>query len=80
MKLQWAKVSSQQRDIERQQTMLSDQLRIYDNQKLVLNFIVITLVLAVIFGGLAFFPYWRTGKLIKALSRKMSRYWISEIS
>ncbi|WP_246862733.1 substrate-binding domain-containing protein [Pedobacter sp. KBS0701] len=70
MKLQWAKVSSQQRDIERQQTMLSDQLRIYDNQKLVLNFIVITLVLAVIFGGLAFFSLLENRKINKSLEQK----------
>ncbi|WP_244095047.1 substrate-binding domain-containing protein [Pedobacter alluvionis] len=70
MKLQWAKVSSQQRDIERQQTMLSDQLEIYDNQKLVLNFIVITLVLAVIFGGLAFFSLLENRKINKSLEQK----------
>ena len=70
MKLQWAKVSSQQRDIERQQMMLADQLRIYDNQKLVLNVIVITLVLAVIFGGLAFFSLLENRKINKSLEQK----------
>ncbi|RZJ81444.1 MAG: hybrid sensor histidine kinase/response regulator, partial [Chryseobacterium sp.] len=70
MKLQWAKVSSQQRDIERQQTILADQLRIYDNQKLVLNVIVITLVLAVIFGGLAFFSLVENRKINKSLEQK----------
>ncbi|MGO4878508.1 substrate-binding domain-containing protein [Pedobacter psychrotolerans] len=70
MKLQWAKVSSQQKDIERQQTMLADQLQIYDSQKLVLNIIVITLVLAVIFGGLAFFSLLENRKINKSLEQK----------
>lgn len=70
MKLQWAKVSSQQKDIERQQNMLADQLRVYDSQRLVLSIIVITLVLAVIFGGLAFFSLLENRKINKSLEQK----------
>jgi signal transduction histidine kinase/DNA-binding response OmpR family regulator len=70
MKLQWAKVSSQQKDIERQQIKLTDQLRIYDNQRLVLSIIVVTLVLAVIFGGLAFSALLENRKINKSLEQK----------
>jgi len=70
MKLQWARISSQQKDIERQQTLLADQFRIYEHQRLVLNVIVITLVLAVIFGVLAFFALLENRKINKSLVQK----------
>ena len=70
MKLQWAKASSQQKDIERQQNMLTDQLRVYDSQRIVLNIIVVTLVLAIIFGGLAFFSLLENRKINKSLEQK----------
>ncbi|MGY0034738.1 ATP-binding response regulator [Pedobacter sp. NJ-S-72] len=55
MKLQWNKISSQQKDIERQQNLLEEQKSLFNNQQTVLNVTVITLVLAVVFGGLAFY-------------------------
>ncbi|HKG04844.1 MAG TPA: ATP-binding protein, partial [Pedobacter sp.] len=70
MKLQWARISGQQKDIERQQILLADQFRIYENQRLVLNFIVITLVLAVVFGGLAFHALLENRKINKSLEHK----------
>ncbi|QIL37983.1 substrate-binding domain-containing protein [Pedobacter sp. HDW13] len=70
MKLQWARISGQQKDIERQQTLLEDQIRVYDSQRLVLNIIVIMLVLTVIFGGLAFFSLLENRKINKSLEQK----------
>ncbi|WP_276089563.1 substrate-binding domain-containing protein [Pedobacter sp. JY14-1] len=70
MKLQWARISSQQKDIERQRAMLADQFRIYEHQRLVLNVIVVTLVLAVVFGGLAFFALLENRKINKSLAQK----------
>ncbi|WP_256007245.1 substrate-binding domain-containing protein [Pedobacter deserti] len=54
MQLQWARIRDQQKDIERQQKLMAEQKEIYRNQRFVLNLIVVTLVLAVVFGGLAF--------------------------
>jgi len=70
MKLQWARIRSQQTDIERQQSLLADQFRIYSHQRLVLNFIVITLVLAVVFGGLAFHALLENRKINRSLEQK----------
>lgn len=70
MKLQWARINSQQNDIERQQVLLADQFEIYKNQRLVLNFIVITLVLAVVFGGLAFHALLENRKINRSLEHK----------
>ncbi|WP_211318933.1 substrate-binding domain-containing protein [Mucilaginibacter oryzae] len=70
MKLQWGKISSQQKDIERQQVLLAEQREIYNNQQLVLNIIVITLVLAIVFGGLAFYSLTENRKINKSLGAK----------
>jgi signal transduction histidine kinase/DNA-binding response OmpR family regulator len=70
MKLQWGKISSQQKDIERQQALLAEQREIYNNQQLVLNIIVITLVLAIVFGGLAFYSLTENRKTNKSLEAK----------
>ncbi len=72
MKLQWTRIKSQQNDIVRQQTLIADQLKIYNNQRFVLNFIVITLVLAVVFGGLAFHALLENRKINKSLESKNS--------
>jgi signal transduction histidine kinase/DNA-binding response OmpR family regulator len=70
MKLQWARIRSQQSDIDRQQALLADQLKVYNNQRTVLNFIVITLVLAVVFGGLAFHALLENRKINRSLEQK----------
>ncbi|MGM9479459.1 substrate-binding domain-containing protein [Pedobacter sp. GSP4] len=72
MKMQWSKISSQQKDIERRQELLDNQLEIYDNQRLVLNIIVITLVLAVVLGGIAFHSLLQNRKINKSLALKNS--------
>ncbi len=67
MKLQWNKISSQQKDIERQQALLQEQKILFSNQQMVLNITVITLVLAVVFGGLAFYSLLENRKINKNL-------------
>ncbi|WP_183559943.1 substrate-binding domain-containing protein [Mucilaginibacter sp. SP1R1] len=70
MKLQWNKINSQQKDIERQQSLLAEQREIYNSQQMILNIIVITLVLAIVFGGLAFYSLMENRKINKSLEAK----------
>ncbi|MDB5012913.1 MAG: histidine kinase [Daejeonella sp.] len=70
MQMQWERISNQQKDIERQGMLLEEQQRIYNNQSFVLNIIVITLVLAVFFGGLAFHSLNINRKINKSLEQK----------
>ncbi len=70
MQLQWNKISSQRKDIEKQQSLLADQEAIYKSQQIVLNIIIITLVLTVIFGGLAFYSLTENRKINKSLEAK----------
>jgi signal transduction histidine kinase/DNA-binding response OmpR family regulator len=70
MKMQWNKISSQQKDIERQQSLLEEQRQVYNSQQLILNIIVITLVLAIVFGGLAFYWLMENRKINKSLEAK----------
>jgi len=53
MKMQADKIDSQQQDIDKQQTLLSEQRQIYRNQQYILNILIISLVLAIIFAGIA---------------------------
>jgi signal transduction histidine kinase/CheY-like chemotaxis protein/AraC-like DNA-binding protein len=68
MILQWRKVSSQHKDIERQQALLADQAILFSNQQVVLNITVIALVLAVVFGGLAFYSLIENRKINRTLN------------
>ncbi|WP_413669576.1 substrate-binding domain-containing protein [Mucilaginibacter sp. Mucisp86] len=70
MKMQWGKINSQQKDIERQQSLLAEQREVYNSQQLVLNVIVISLVLAIVFGGLAFYWLMENRKINKSLEVK----------
>lgn len=67
MKLQWNKFSSQQKDIERQGTLLEEQKVLFKNQQIVLNVTVVTLVLSVVFGGLALYALRENRKINKDL-------------
>lgn len=67
MKLQWNKIRSQQKDIERQQTLLDEQKVLFKDQQVVLNVTVITLVLAIVLGGLAFYSLLENRKINKNL-------------
>lgn len=70
MEMQWNKIKNQQTDIERQQTLLKEQQTIYKNQQFVLNSLLIALVMAVVFGGLAFFSLTENRKINKSLAHK----------
>lgn len=67
MKLQWNKIRSQQKDIERQKILLEEQKALFKNQQAVLNVMVITLVLAIVLGGLAFYFLLENRKINKDL-------------
>ncbi|UEG51346.1 substrate-binding domain-containing protein [Mucilaginibacter daejeonensis] len=70
MKLQWNRINSQQHDIESQRSLLQEQRIVYNNQKIIMNIIVITLVLAIVFGGLAFFSLIENRKANRSLEAK----------
>ncbi|MEO3405589.1 substrate-binding domain-containing protein [Mucilaginibacter sp. CAU 1740] len=70
MKMQWARINNQQKDIEKQQVLIKEQQGIYDSQQTVLDVIVITLVLAIILGGLAFYSLTENRKINKSLAAK----------
>jgi signal transduction histidine kinase/CheY-like chemotaxis protein/AraC-like DNA-binding protein len=70
MKMQWERINSQQKDIEIQQSLLAEQEEVYNSQQVVLNIIVITLVLAIVFGGLAFYSLMENRKINKSLEAK----------
>ena len=70
MKMQWSKLNSQQGDIVKQRSLLEEQQSIYRSQQIVLNIIVISLVLAIVFGGLAFYSLVENRKINKSLEAK----------
>lgn len=70
MKMQSEKIDSQQKDIEKQQDMLDEQNRIYKDQQFVLNILVISLVLALVFGGVALIALTENWKNNKNLETK----------
>ena len=70
MKMQWSKINSQQGDIVKQRSLLEEQQSIYRSQQIVLNIIVISLVLAIVFGGLAFYSLVENRKINKSLEAK----------
>jgi len=70
MKMQYDRIKSQHRDIEKQQTLLEEQEVVYHSQQIVLNIIVISLVLAIVFGGLAFYWLLENRKINKSLEVK----------
>jgi signal transduction histidine kinase/AraC-like DNA-binding protein/CheY-like chemotaxis protein/ABC-type xylose transport system substrate-binding protein len=72
MKMQWNRINSQQKDIEKQKSLLEEQEAIYNSQQVVLNIIVISFVLAVICGGLAFYFLAENRKINKSLEAKNS--------
>ena len=69
MKMQSEKINSQQKDIKKQQDMLDEQNRIYQDQQSVLNVLVVSLVLALVFGGIALIALsenWKNNKNLEA--------------
>ena len=63
MKLQSDKISTQQKDIERQQNVLSEQIRIYNNQRTFNNILIVALSLVFLLGTAVFYS-WKKNKRI----------------
>jgi signal transduction histidine kinase/DNA-binding response OmpR family regulator len=55
MKLQTDKINSQQKDIEKQNEVLSQQIKIYNNQRNMLNVMIVALVLIFLLGSLSYY-------------------------
>ncbi|WP_345211901.1 substrate-binding domain-containing protein [Mucilaginibacter gynuensis] len=70
MQMQWERINSQQKDIERQQYLLEEQRAIYKSQATVLNIVIIMLVLVVVTGGLAFYFLMENRKINRSLEAK----------
>lgn len=68
MQLQSDKILNQQKDIELQQGMIAEQLRVYKSQRTMLYVLGITLCAAVIFAGLL----WYSRNLNKQINRKLA--------
>ncbi len=65
MQLQTDKISSQQKEIQQQQQMLAENIRIYNSQRTLLYFLTITLLVALFFAGLLFYS--------RQINRKINR-------
>jgi len=68
MKLQNEKIISQQQDIEQQSDMISEQKRIYNNQRTFLYILVCSLGLSIFFAGLLFYSRQLNKKINKKLA------------
>ncbi len=74
MKMQEERMDKQQLDIERQQSMIDEQRQVYRGQRFTLNILVASLVLAVVFGGVAFYSLtlnWRNNKQLENQNREI---------
>jgi signal transduction histidine kinase/AraC-like DNA-binding protein len=69
MKLQTEKILSQQQDIEQQAVMITEQQRIYNNQRSFVYILASSLALALFFGGLLFY----SRRLNKQINKKLAR-------
>lgn len=70
MKLQTDKILNQQSDIERQQQLIDEQLRIYKNQKNLLYILLATLIVALILGSVVYLSFRRNKRITKSLKLK----------
>ena len=67
MKLQSDKISTQQKDIERQQNVLREQIKVYNNQRTFNNILIVALLLVIILGTTVFFSWRRNKRITKKL-------------
>lgn len=67
MQLQAVKTDSQQQQIERQTNTLKEQKRIYNNQRTFVYILILSLVLSLILGSLAFYSLRENRKISKKL-------------
>ena len=70
MNLQSQKILSQQNEIERQQNILREQIRVYNNQKTFNNILTIALFLVFILGITVFFSWKKNKRITKKLQLK----------
>jgi signal transduction histidine kinase/DNA-binding response OmpR family regulator len=68
MQLQAEKAASQQKQNERQQELLTEQKKIYNNQQTFVYILISSLVLALVFGGIAVYSLRENRKINKKLS------------
>lgn len=61
MKLQSEKINTQQKDIEKQQNILKEQIRVYNDQRTFNNILIIALILVVLLGSIVYLS-WRKNK------------------
>lgn len=76
MKMQSDKITSQYRDIGRQQGRLKEQEKIFNNQQILLNVLVISLVLAIVFAGVAFYSLnenWKSNKRLESKNQEIQQ-------
>jgi signal transduction histidine kinase/DNA-binding response OmpR family regulator len=70
MKLQSDKILAQQSDIERQQNLISSQLKIYKSQRNLLYILLATLILAILSGCIAYLSFRRNKRITQSLRLK----------
>jgi signal transduction histidine kinase/ABC-type sugar transport system substrate-binding protein/AraC-like DNA-binding protein len=63
MELQYNKIKGQQKDIERQKSILSELRQIYKSQQSTLNIVIVLLVATIVLGGL-FFLSWKENRRV----------------
>ncbi|MBE7171627.1 MAG: substrate-binding domain-containing protein [Williamsia sp.] len=68
MKLQTDKITSQQKDIEKQQTILAEQKRLYNDQRLLLYIVIGALLLVVVLGSIAVYAFRNNERKNKTLA------------
>jgi ABC-type sugar transport system substrate-binding protein/DNA-binding response OmpR family regulator len=70
MKLQTDKINSQQKDIERQTAILREQVKIYNNQRTLLNLSIAALTLIILLATIAFLSLRNNKKINKRLAHQ----------
>lgn len=70
MTLQTNKILEQQKDIEKQQSLLKEQLRLYKSQKILLLILLSSLLIAIALGAIVYSSFKRNKRITKSLRSK----------
>jgi signal transduction histidine kinase/DNA-binding response OmpR family regulator len=70
MKLQSEKIISQQQDIEKQQVLVEEQKRVYNNQRTFTGILAVALLLLLLLGGTVFYSWRKNKKITNKLQLK----------